>query len=502
MGWSEIARVEVLLPWLLGMVFGIFVGATPGLTATMAVALLVPLSYQLDNPLAGLAMIVGVSFSAIFAGDIPATFLRIPGTPASATATLDSYALTKQGRPLLAMRLNLICSAIGGLIGLFFVVACAPFLARVVLHFDEYEYFWLTVSGLMLCVFVSQGKFILGAGAAILGILLSTVGVSTEQPYPRFSFAEWLPGNGLIEGLQLVPVMIGLFGIGEVLRGLTISQSTENTSPVAEDKSTWRDALFLISPRLWLVAFSGTLGTLIGALPGAGADIAAWAAYGTAKTMSKGGPTFGEGNINGVIGPTSANNAAVAGAWIPALVFGIPGDSITAIVIGAFVVYNIDPGPDLFSNPDSPLVPLFAIALLTQLLLLPTGWIGVRLFSYLMLMPRHFILASVFIFSVVGSFSLQNSLTDVWVMFVAGLFGYFLDKWKVPISPLILGLVLGPKLESQLRRGLISSEGDFSPFLTRPICFVAVSILIVGASFTIWSAYRNARAKLKSDGKN
>jgi len=228
-----------------------------------------------------------------------------------------------------------------------------------------------------------------------------------------------------------------------------------------------------------MVAQSAAAGTVIGALPGAGADIAAWGAYGIAQKTSKNGDKFGTGVIEGVIAPTSANNAAIAGAWIPALVFGVPGDAVTAIVLGALMMYEIRPGPLIFEESGDQVRAIFAVALVTQFLLILAGLAGVKAFSWILRLPQSIVMTAVVVFSVVGAYSLQNSMFDVYVMFAFGLVGFFLESRRVPLAPMILGLILGPMVEEKLRQGLINSDGNIAPFFTRPICAVLVTLLVV-----------------------
>lgn len=474
---SELLQFHVVIPWILGMLFGIFVGATPGLTATMAVALIVPVSFYMPDPNTGLAMIIGVSFTAIFAGDIPATYLRIPGTPASAAATLDGHQLARQGRGPFALKVDLLCSCIGGLIGVGLLMTLAPQLARFALRFSNFEYFWLAVLGLSMSAVVSSGNTRRGFIAAALGMLLATVGLDIISGAQRFTF-----GNAeLMSGLGFIPVMIGLFGVSEVIRSVVTGLKAENNEASVQEHAG--DSLKAAGQAVWAnkgtVAKSSATGTVVGALPGAGADIAAWAAYGLAERTGGKETKFGEGEVAGVVAPTSANNAAVAGAWIPALVFGIPGDAVTAIVLGALMMYEIRPGPLIFEQDPAQVQQIFNIALITQVLLLPCGYLGLKAFGVILKLPRHAIMTAVLVFSTVGAFSLRNSLFDVGVMAVFGVVGYLLEARRVPLAPLILGLILGPMVEEKLRTGLIKAEGSFLPFLTRPICLGLIALLVL-----------------------
>ena len=471
---SDLLRSNVLLPWLLGMVFGVFVGATPGLTATMAVALIVPISFHME-PTAGLAMIIGVSFTAIFAGDIPATYLRIPGTPASAAATLDGHELAKQGKGGLALTIDLFCSCLGGLIGVSLLIFSAPILARFALEFSNFEYFWLAVFGLSMTALVSGGSTHKGLLSAILGILISTVGIDIVSGAPRYTFGTVT----MMSGFRFIPVMIGLFGISEVLRNVRRSSTLTTPSVSGGAKLPLGEALREIWKSKFTALFSAVTGTVIGALPGAGADIAAWGAYGIAQKISKHPEKFGTGTTKGVVAPTSANNAAVGGAWIPALVFGVPGDAVTAIVLGALMMYEIKPGPLIFEQSGPQVQAIFLIAFITQFLLLPAGLIGILTFGWILRLPRSIVLVAVVLFSVVGSYALYNSMFDVYVMCAFGLIGFYMESQRVPLAPMILGLILGPMVEENLRVGLIKESGDLTPFFTRPICVTLIVLLLI-----------------------
>ncbi|HIF31205.1 MAG TPA: hypothetical protein EYQ75_05970 [Planctomycetaceae bacterium] len=459
------------------MAFGIFIGATPGLTATMAVALIVPISFHLD-PNAGLAMIIGVSFTAIFAGDIPATYLRIPGTPASAAATLDGHELAKKGKGQSALLLDLFCSCIGGLVGVTLLILIASPLAKFALKFSDFEYFWLGVLGLSMSAFVSKGSTIKGLIAAMLGILIGTVGMDVVTGVPRYPLLESIGSVELMRGFDFIPVMIGLFGIAEVFRNVQQDTSWSDKCVPDEAGASVSETFLTIWKHKLLVLRSAVIGTFIGALPGAGADIAAWGSYGMAQKTSPNAKDFGSGIEEGVIAPTSANNAAVAGAWIPALVFGVPGDAVTAIVLGAMLMYNITPGPQLFAENSAQVQAIFSIALITQFLLLPAGFLGIKAFRLLLKLPRRLILSAVVVFSVVGAYAINNSMFDVYVMLAFGVVGFVLESKKVPLAPLILGLILGELVERKLRTGLISSGGDLTPMFTRPLCLFMIAILI------------------------
>ena len=471
----SILSPDVIFPVLFAMTFGIFVGGLPGLTATMAVALIIPISYYM-SPLAGLGMVLGVSFTSIFSGDIPATFLRIPGTPASGAATLDGFELAKKGKGSLALTLDLFCSAIGGLIGILLLILIAPPLANFALQFTNFEYFWLGLFGLSMSAVLSKGNMIKGLTSAVLGLAISTIGIDITTGYPRFTF-----GNiELMDGIGFIPAMIGLFGISEVLKRvqqgatrLQLPPITEKVkiSPLEALKIIWKEKITLIK--------SAFVGTFIGALPGAGADIAAWVAYGVEKKTSKNSEDFGTGNIKGVIAPTSANNAALGGTWIPALVFGVPGDTITAIVLGAMLMYGLKPGPLIFKESRELVNGVFGIAVLANILMIPIGYLGIKAFAQVLKLKTSVVLTGVVLFSMIGSYAIRNSYFDIYVMLAFGFIGYIMERLAVPLAPMILGIILGPMVEDNLRVGLIKTGGSMNQFFTRPISLVLFLLILL-----------------------
>jgi len=474
----NIFQLHILIPWIISMLVGILVGGTPGLTATMAVALIVPITYYMD-PLAGLAMILGVSFTSIFAGDIPATFLRIPGTPASAAAVLDGFELSKKGKGSLALTIDLICSAIGGLVGVLLLIIIAPPLAKFALKFTNFQYFWLGMFGLSMSAVLSTGNNVRGLISAVLGLLVSTVGIDITTGFPRFTF-----GNiELMGGIGFIPVMVGLFGISEVFKNVKSRDRLIQRTIHDKINVSLFKTLLIVWERKWILLKSSFIGTCVGALPGAGADIAAWVAYGIEKKTSKKPEEFGKGSIDGVIAPTGANNAALGGTWIPALVFGVPGDSITAIVLGAMLMYGLKPGPLIFRQSPDLVKGIFAIALISQFFLIPIGLLGIKAYGRILSLPRNIIMVFVLIFSVVGSYAIRNSIFDIYIMLFFGVVGYMFENLNIPLAPMVLGIILGPMIEDNLRVGLIKTGGNYLPFLTNPISAVLVLLII----FTFFS---------------
>jgi len=466
-------QLKILIPWMLGMLFGLFVGCVPGLTATMAVALIIPLTYYMNSS-AAFALILGISFTAIFAGDIPATFLRIPGTPASGAAVLDGFEMYKKGKGNLALALDLVNSTLGGLLGITCLIFISPILANFALKFTFFEYFWLGVFGLSMTAIISKGNIIKGFIAVLIGLAVSTIGIDVTTGYPRFSF-----GNiNLTSGISFIPAMIGLFGFSEVLNQMTKKQDFSLPTIEKITKIPIIEALKITFKNVFTFIKSSIVGVLIGALPGAGADIAAWVSYGVAKKTSKNGDKFGTGYEEGVLAPTAANNAALGGTWIPAFIFGVPGDTITAIVLGAMLMYGLKPGPRIFIENGVQMRTIFLIAIISHFFLFIFGYLAIKASNYLLKLPRNIVLVAIVIFCIVGSYSINNNFFDVYVMIFFGLIGFFFDKIGIPLAPIILGIILGPMVENNLRVGLIQSDGSLLPFVVRPICLILILMMI------------------------
>ncbi|WP_207540849.1 tripartite tricarboxylate transporter permease [Sabulicella rubraurantiaca] len=472
-------------PFVLGVilasaVFGLFVGAMPGLTATMATALLVPVTFFMP-PVPALAAIVTATAMAIFAGDIPGAMLRMPGTPASAAYADESYAMTRRGQLNLNMGVNLVFSVAGGLIGVAVLVLCAPLLAEVAINFSSYEYFWLACLGLTCAVFLSNADPVKGVLSLLIGLLLATVGIDPSAGVPRFTFGE----VELMQGVNFVATMIGMFAISELLRNAVTVRSAGGA--VVEQVGDVFRGLGPVWRRYWFNFLRGSgIGTLIGALPGAGADIAAWISYAVSKRFSREKEKFGTGHVEGVVDATAANNSALAGAWIPALVFGIPGDSITAIVIGVLYMKGMNPGPTVFLENPQFIYAVFLVFILANLLLLPLGWAAIKGARQVLRTPRELLLPVILLFCIVGSFAMTNSLYGVSLMLAMGLFGWFLEEHGIPVAPLILGLVLGEMLEQTFVQNMIKADGDWLAFFSRPIAgTLGVATLVTWALMVV-----------------
>jgi TctA family transporter len=478
----------VLMVIALSAVFGIFVGAIPGLTATMATALLVPITFFMP-PVPALGAIVTATAMAIFAGDIPGAMLRMPGTPASAAYVDESYAMAKKGQLELNLGANLVFSVAGGLVGVLFLIVAAPLLAEAAINFSSFEYFWLALLGLSCATMISTGHRTMALLSMLIGLAIGCVGIDPVAGHPRYTF-----GNvDLMAGISFIPTMIGAFAISELLRNA--SNPGEGGVLVQEKVGALFRGIGQVARKYWRGFLRGSVvGTAIGALPGAGADIAAWVSYAMSKRFSKEPEKFGTGHVEGVVESTSANNSALAGAWIPALVFGIPGDSITAIVIGVLYMKGMNPGPTVFLQQPQLIYAVFIVFVLANLLMLPLGWAAIKAAGRLLRAPRHLLMPVILLFCIVGSFAITNSPYGIVVMLVFGLVGWWLESHGIPMAPMVLGIVLGELLEQSFMTSMIKADGSVLAFFTRPIAgALGVATLVIWGWIAVGAMRRRRR---------
>jgi TctA family transporter len=502
---AAVADPTLLLVVAVSAIYGTMFGSIPGLSATMAVALVVPLTYFL-SPLAALAAVVTLEACAISAGDIPSALVRIPGTPASAAYADDLYLLAQRGQYLPATGVCVMFSVIGGLFGVAVLILFARPFARMATMFTVAEYFWFYVIGLGCAVVVSRGSALKGAFALLLGLLMSTVGLSAVHTEARFTFGR----PELYQGINFIPALIGLFGLSEVLRAVSMTGRGEQfvaaagrgagaarsfwaTHVVGSLRDVFGRSLEILRRRPVRIVQSSAIGTLIGVLPGAGADIAAWVSFGYSKRRSKNPEEYGRGSLEGIADAGAANNAALAGAWIPALVFGIPGDSITAIVLGIMMMKNLTPGPEIFENQAVLVNSLFLVFVLANLALIPAGWLAIRAGGQLVRVPRHTLIPIIVMFCVIGAFAINGSYFDVALMLVMGLVGFALERREVPVGPVVLGIILGGPLEERFIQALTASRGSLAVFVSRPIAAVLALVALTVWMLPVVTAMRTSR---------
>jgi len=462
----------VLGVMLLAALFGLFVGAIPGLTATMATALLVPFTFFMD-PVPAIACIVTTVAMAIFAGDIPGALLRIPGTPASAAYCDEAYALTRKGKAELALGTSLVCAVIGGVMGSLVLALSAPALAEFAIKFSSYEYFWLACLGLSCAVIVSTGSTLKGVVSLLIGLFISTIGIDITAGHPRFTFGS----VEMMGGVSFIPAMIGMFAISEVIR-FTVSTKSQTATVQQPIRHVFSGIGTILKKYKRNVFRGGFIGATVGILPGAGADIAAWIAYAASKRYSKKKEEFGTGHVEGLVDAGTANNAGLAGAWVPAIVFGIPGDSITAIVIGVLYMKGMNPGPTVFLHQPELIYAVFIAFFLANLALLPLGFLAIRLSRQILRIPRHVLIPVILMFCIVGSFAINNTVFGVSIMLVMGVLAYLMEENGFPVAPTILGIVLGTLLEDNFMSSMIKADGELTGFFSRPIAATLGVIVI------------------------
>lgn len=466
---------EVAVVIILSAMLGVLLGSIPGLTALMAVVLLVPFTFYME-PVTAASAIISASAMAMYAGDISGATVRMPGTPASAAYVEDSYALGKRGRANTSLGAALIASVVGGIIGSLMLMFLAPRLARIAYYFSSDEYFWLAIAGLSMTIVISGSRPILGMYSVITGLALSTIGLSVVGGYPRYTFGS----VDLLGGIPLIPALIGFFAIPEIARACI--GKGEAGAFVQIKGSLLIEGIRQYRKNILAAVRSSTIGVIVGAVPGAGSDIAAWISSGIARRVSKAPQESDDAKITNVVCGSSANNSALAGAWIPALVFGIPGDAITAIVIGVLYIQGIRPGPYVFDQHGVEVLAIFLVFLIANFLLLPFGAVAVRAAGIVLRSPKYLVVTVVFLCSIMGAYADNNSAFGVLVMAGFGLLGWVFTRFEIPVAPAILGLILGGSIEQYFVASMQKYGGNPIMFLSRPasqtiVFFIALVIV-------------------------
>lgn len=483
-----------LIYMFLGVFFGILCGAMPGLSAVMAVSILLPFTFSLDQ--AGIMMLLGTFCGAIYGGSITAILINTPGTANSAATCLDGYPMaTKLGQPGRALSISTMASTFGGLFSACALLFTAPLLSKIALNFGVPEMFALGVFGLSIVTAVSSHSIIKGLIGAILGLLLGTVGIDATSATMRFTFGT----TYLIGGVQFVALLIGLFAFSQCL--VTAEESMKEYKREKRKKLDQilpsKSDIKRTSPTILMCSI---IGTIIGAIPGTGGDIASWIGYNESKRWSKHPEEFGHGAPEGIAAPEAANNAVSGGAMIPLLTLGIPGDSVTAIMLGALMMQGITPGPLLFSTQTVDVYSIIISLFMANVFMCLLGYGAIRIFSKIRLVPMKWQNPIVFVFCVVGTYAINNNIYDVFLMIGAGIVGYFLIKLDFCMPPIILGLILGGTVEENLRRTLVLSDGSFSIFLSHPIALVLLAIAAISLLSPIFLNLWKKRSTNKQSG--
>lgn len=488
-GWSLVANPITLLLVFAAVLVGMAVGAIPGLTANMSVAVLVPLTFTLP-PTDAFAVLAGIWLGALYGGTLPAVLINIPGTPADIMSTLDGYPMSRRGQGGRAIGIGILCSFLGGTFSVLVLGTAGPTLASLARNFGSAEFFAVTVLGLSVIAFVSGNSMVKGLVSALIGLLLGTVGRDLLSGQSRLTFGQ----GELLTGVDFIAVVVGIFGLAEILERVYSREHRvkEKPQPVIAIWAAVKD----VRPLKWVIARSSVIGTLIGVVPGAGATIASVVAYGTQKQVSKDPDKMGKGATDGLAASESANNSVTGGALLTMLSLGIPGDALTAILLGGLIVQGVQPGPLLFQNDIELVSAIFICLLFANVCLLLIGMFGARYFAKVLNVPRTLLYPLIVVACLSGSYALRGSLFDVGVTLVAALIGFLFSRAGIPKAPLVLALILGPILETNLRRML--SLHDDSPvsaagtLLTSP---VALPILIATAVLFVLPVVKSVRSR-------
>ncbi|MET9242016.1 tripartite tricarboxylate transporter permease [Nonomuraea sp. NPDC003709] len=469
MGFGAALTPANLLWCFVGVLAGTVIGLLPGLGSTTGVAVLLPLTLSFE-PLTALIMLAGIYYGAQYGGTITSVLISTPGEAASVVTAIDGYQMARKGRAGAALAIAAIGSFAAAIVSLVLLVAMAPPFAKLALDFGPPENLAVMVLGLATIVSFSGGTRLRGLAMAVLGVLLATVGVDAATGLPRYTFGD----VDLLSGLPFVQVMIGLFAVGEVL--YQIRQGA--AEPI---RARFRDLVITreeLSRSKGAIARGSVIGYLLGCLPGAGSTLASFLAYGVEKRVSRHRDEFGQGAIEGVAAPESANNAAANANFVPTLALGIPGGATTAVLLGAFTMYGIQPGPLLFDEQPELVWGLLASFFIGNVLLLVLNLPLAPLFAQMLRIPYGYLYPLILVTSFVGAYSIDNNMFSVWIVFVSGLIGYFMKKFDLPMAPLVLGLVIGALFEKALVQTSAMGDGDLTIILTRPI---ALAVLVLAA---------------------
>lgn len=452
---------------------GVTIGCLPGLSAAMGVALLLPVTFGMD-PATGLIVLGGIYCGAIFGGSISAILIHTPGTPASAATAIEGYQMTLRGQAAKALTTACFASFCGGLLSCLSLYFFSPLLAQLAMQFKSPEYFWLSLFGLTIIAGVSSKSMLKGLMSGVLGLLLSTIGMDPMEGVPRFMFGQ----SALYNGIDTTCALIGLFSMSQILILAEKRIVQRPRAAALTDKfGLSRHELRRISPaiiRSWII------GNIIGILPGAGASIACFMGYNEARRFSKHKEEFGKGSIEGVAGSEAANNAVTGGSLIPTLTLGIPGESVTAVLMGGLIIHGLQPGPELFTTYAGMTYTFFAGFCIVQFFMLAIGMLGCRGFAAIGRLSDAILIPSIFLLCVVGSYAIHNNITEVIIMMIFGGIGYLARKFDMNAAAIVLGLILGPIGERGLRRALMISDGDPSILFSTPTCWILIILCFVG----------------------
>ena len=480
-----------LLYCFTGVFIGTLVGVLPGIGPVSAMSLLLPVTLS-GTPEAGIIMMAGIYYGSMYGGSTTSILVNIPGEAASVVTCLDGHAMAKQGRAGPALGIAALSSFAAGTFALIALMLVAPALARVAIAFGPPEYFSLMVLGLTVLSFLSQGSMAKSLLMAAVGIVLGLIGIDQITAQPRLTFDRL----ELLDGLGLVPIVMGLFGVAEILSNLEKELKREVIK--ARIGGLW-PSLADWAESKWAIVRGTLLGFFLGILPGGGAVIASFASYAIERKVSKHPERFGKGAIEGVAGPEAANNAAAGGAFIPLMTLGIPPNVVMALLLGAFIIHGLQPGPLLMTQRPDLFWGIVASMYIGNAMLLVLNMPLIGMWVQVLKLPYRILFPLILMFCIVGVFASGNAVFDVFVMVMFGVLGYLMRKFGYEPAPLVLAFVLGPMLENNLRKSLILSHGDFTIFVDRPISAVCLVLAAAALAAPLLPALARRRARLAAD---
>ena len=482
-GLQNLLGIKPLLVVTAGVIVGILGGAMPGVSPSMAVAILLPFTFGM-SPTMGMVMLCAIYLASNYGGSITAVMINTPGTPSAVVTAFDGYPLAKNGRPGYGLGVSLVASVWGGFVGIIILILFSAPLAKVALKFWPAEYFSLALMGLSTVSSMAGKRWVESLMAVLLGLLLNTIGLDHVNGVNRFTFDIL----NLFDGFSFVPALIGLFALSEVFQN--VEENDYSAYKTVTDKvSVWPSVREYLSLK-WSILRSGVLGTLIGIFPGAGGTIASFIAYDVEKRLSKHPEQFGQGALEGVAAAEASNSSSVGGALVPLLTLGIPGSASTAVLIGALMIHELRPGPELFTKHPDLVYTLFSSLFMANVVLYLLGTWGSRIWIKVTQVPKTVLYPMIFAFSIVGSFAVRSSVFDVGVCLGFGIVGWMLKKYHYPLSPIVLGLVLGALIETNLQMTLVM--GGPALLVTRPL---SATLLAITAVLLVWPVIVELREK-------
>ena len=484
---------------VVGVAVGIVFGSIPGLSATMAIALFLPVSYTLQ-PLEGMTLLISLYIGGVSGGLISAILLKMPGTPSSVATCFDGYPMTQKGEAIKALGTGVFFSFLGTLISILALIFIAPNLATAALRFGHFEYFAIAVFSLTMIASLSSGSMLKGLLAGIFGMGCASVGMAPIDAVSRFHFGSMQ----LSAGLDILPVLIGMFALSEIMANAEVSRVEGRATVLSVSIKGTKGFGFSgreFKSQIFNMFRSAAIGLGIGILPGLGGSTSNLLAYSVAKNQSKYPEKFGTGIIDGVVATETANNASIGGAMIPLLTLGIPGDMATAMLLGGLMIHGLTPGPLLFAEEPVLIYGIFSAMLLANFAMLIEEFFGLRFFVRMLRTPKYILMPIIFVLCIVGAFGLNSRVFDTYIVIAFGIVGYAFIKLKLPVAPFIMGFILGPMVESYFRRALMLSKGDYSPFVTKPISgvFLAIAVLslllTLRRNYLVWKRRNNTAAE-------